>query len=178
MKKIIPTAILVIIIFASASIQSCSKKDDDAIVTTQTDKTEFIADSNTFLDYINWPVEATKNGADPSLGMAHAGNDSTTTRRVHFKNSITAVNGKYPIGSIIVKHTTNTSGTLNEVTGMVKRGNGFNLSKGDWEFFMLTPDGHIASDSAGRVMRGASLMNGMCGGCHAGAISKDFIFSK
>lgn len=154
--------------------QSCKKesKTDDPVTST-----EFIADSNTFVNYMSWPVQATKNGMDPSLGMAHAGNDSTAIRRVHFKDGVSPVNGKYPVGSIIVKHTTNTAGTLNEFTGMVKRGNGFNPSKGDWEFFMLTSDGKIAKDM-GMELRGADLMGGMCGNCHSGASNKDFVFSK
>lgn len=155
--------------------QSCKKEKDDD--NNNSSKSEFIADNTTFVNYMSWPVQATQNGADPSLGMAHAGNDSTATRRVHFKDGVSPVNGVYPVGAIIVKHTTNTSGSLNEVTGMVKRGNGFNPSRGDWEFFMLTPDGKIAKD-AGMELRGANLMGGMCGGCHAGASSKDYIFSK
>lgn len=155
-------------------LQSC-KEDDTTAQNPVTN--EFIADSTTFIGFMSWPVEATFYGTDPSLGMAHAGNDSTAIRRVHFKDGVNRVNGKFPIGSIIVKHTTNAAGTLNEFTGMVKRGNGFNPNFGDWEFFMLTSDGKIGSDM-GMPMRGANLMNGMCGGCHTGAANKDFIFSK
>lgn len=154
--------------------ESCKKetKTDDVITNA-----EFVADSNTFLNYMSWPVQSTRNGVDPSLGMAHNGNDSTAIRRVHFKDGVSPVNGKYPVGSIIVKHTTNAAGTLNEFTGMVKRGNGFNPTKGDWEFFMLTPNGKIAKDM-GMELRGANLMGGMCGGCHSAAANKDYIFSK
>lgn len=177
MKKTIIITSIFAIVLGTSFLQSC-KKDEDKTTPTPT-ASEFIADSTTFLNFMMWPIEATKNGADPSLGMAHAGNDSTAIRRVHFKDGVSPVNGKYPVGSIIVKHTTNTAGTLNEFTGMVKRGNGFNPSKGDWEFFMLTPDGKIANDmTTGMPMRGANLMNGMCGGCHAGAAAKDYIFSK
>lgn len=154
--------------------ESCKKETKEDDVSTNN---EFVADSNTFVDYMSWPVQATKNGADPSLGMAHNGNDSTAIRRVHFKDGVSPVNGKYPIGSVIVKHTTNTTGTLNEFTGMVKRGNGFNPTKGDWEFFMLMPSGKIAKDM-GMELRGANLMGGMCGGCHSMAANKDYIFSK
>lgn len=176
MKKTIIITSVFAFVLGTTLMQSC-KKDEDK--TTSPVNSEFIADSNTFVNFMMWPVQATKNGADPSLGMAHAGNDSTAIRRVHFKDGISSVNGKYPVGSIIVKHTTNAAGTLNEFTGMVKRGNGFNPTKGDWEFFMLTSDGKIANDMAtGMPMRGANLMGGMCGSCHAGAASKDYIFSK
>lgn len=162
------------LVIGTVVFQSCKKDKTDNKVTQNT---EFIADSTTFLSFMSWPVQATKNGIDPSLGMAHAGNDSTAIRRVYFKDGVNPVNGVYPIGTIIVKHTTNAAGTLNEFTGMVKRGNGFNPSKGDWEFFMLTPSGKIAYDM-GMPLRGANLMNGMCAGCHAAVSSKDYIFSK
>ncbi len=167
--------ILSLVLLTSLTLlqQSCKKEN----TSTSESQSEFIADSTTFLDFMSWPVQATKNGMDPSLGMAHSGNDSTAIRRVHFKNGVSPVNGKYPIGSVIVKHTSNAAGTLNEFTGMVKRGNGFNPTKGDWEFFMLTMDGKIAYDM-GMPLRGANLMGGMCGSCHNGASNKDFVFSK
>jgi hypothetical protein len=61
---------------------------------------------------------------------------------------------------------------------MVKRGNNFDAAHDDWEYFMLKPDGTLMSDSTGMVMRGATLMGGMCAGCHGGASTKDYIFSK
>jgi len=61
---------------------------------------------------------------------------------------------------------------------MAKRGNNFNPSTGDWEIFLLTSSGNIATDSTGMPMRGANLMGGMCRSCHAGASEKDFIYSK
>jgi hypothetical protein len=64
-------------------------------------------------------------------------------------------------------------------TAMVKRGNNFNAAGGDWEWFMLNSDGSIAVDAtSGMAMRGANLMNGMCIGCHQGASSKDYVYSK
>lgn len=166
---------IAIILIGTVLIQSCTKDEDKD--DKKTADNEFIADSTTFIGFMSWPLEATKNGADPSLGMAHAGNDSTAVRRIYFKDGVNPTNGIYPIGATIVKHTTNAAGTLNEFTGMVKRGNGFNPGKGDWEFFMLSANGKIAYDM-GAPLRGANLMGGMCGGCHAGAASKDFIFSK
>jgi hypothetical protein len=99
-------------------------------------------------------------------------------RDVHFKNGQNPLNAVYPIGTLIVKHSHNPTGTINEFTAMVKRGNNFNPSYGDWEFFLLNSSGTIATDSSGMQMRGANLMGGMCGSCHAVASSKDFVFSK
>jgi mono/diheme cytochrome c family protein len=61
---------------------------------------------------------------------------------------------------------------------MVKRGNSFNPSAGDWEWFMLNSDGSVATDSSsGMKIRGANLMDGMCISCHSAA-STDFSFTK
>jgi hypothetical protein len=182
MKKTSFLILVASLIALGAFIQSC-KKDKKTVETTEPTPTpvateEFIADSTSFLSYMTWTVQSIKTGPSPSLGTAHAGNDSTVTRSVHFKNGQNPVNGKYPVGTIIVKHSTNPANSVNELTAMVKRGNNFNSTKGDWEFFMLMPDGKIAKDANGSPMRGANLMSGMCGGCHSAASTKDFIFSK
>lgn len=173
MKKTTITVFVALTFIVIASTQSCKKDNDDS--TPQ----EFIASNSTFANFMSWSLDATAQGPDPALGgMAHGGNDSTVIRNVYFKNGQNPVNGTYPVGTIIVKHSSNPGGTVNEFTAMVKRGNNFNPTKGNWEFFMLMPDGTIAADSTGTPMRGANLMNGMCGSCHSSASSKDFIFSK
>jgi len=171
------TSIIALVTFAittMALIQSC--KEDEKITPTPS---EFVADNTTFANFNSWSLDATNKGPSPSLGMAHVGNDSTVTRKVYFKNGQARVNGTYPIGTVIVKHSTNPAGTVNEITGMVKRGNGFNPTTGDWEWFMLMPDGTIAKDGSGIPMRGgATMLGGMCNNCHGGASAKDFTFSK
>ena len=155
-------------------LQSCKKDTNEA----QTPP-EYIATDASFAGFMSWSLDATNQGADPALGGAHAGNDSTVTRKVYFKDGQSLVNGSYPIGTIIVKHSANPDQTVNEFTAMVKRGNNFNVAGGDWEWFMLNTDGSIAVDQAsGMAMRGASLMDGMCLSCHQGASSKDYVFSK
>ncbi len=117
-------------------------------------------------------------GPDPLLAaMAHGGNDSTVTRQVYIKNAQSASGGSYPIGTLVCKNTHNPSGTANMITAMAKRGNGFNPLYGDWEFFILDSGGKIMKDSSGMQMRGAHLMNDMCGGCHHQATT-DYVFSK
>ncbi|HEY9114587.1 MAG TPA: hypothetical protein VIN10_07790, partial [Bacteroidales bacterium] len=165
---ILSFALLGVIIF-----QSC-KKDD-----TNDTPQEFVADNSTFSNFMSWPIDATADGADPALGGAHAGNDSTVKRNVYFQNGQNRVNGVYPIGTLIVKHTKNPDLTVDEYTAMAKRGNNFSPTGGDWEFFVLKPDGSIATDGNGNVLRGSTgLMNGMCLNCHSAASSKDYIFSK
>lgn len=176
MKK---TSIITLAAFAIVgviTIQSCKKdKDADPLPATA----EFVANNSSFTNYMNWSIDKVFYGPDPLLGaMAHANNDSTVVREVYFKNGQNPINTLYPIGTLIVKHSHNPAGTVNEFTAMAKRGNNFNPGVGDWEFFMLTPTGEIATDSTGMPMRGANLMGGMCGSCHSMASAKDFIFSK
>lgn len=175
MKKVNILKLLSFILVSSFVFQSC--KDDDGDQPTPT-PTEFVADDNTFKDFMNWTLEATNQGPDPALGGAHAGNDSTVTRMVYFKDGQDPANGKYPVGTVIVKHSSNPDQSVNEFTAMVKRGNDFATSGGDWEWFMLTPDGSIATDGDGNPMRGANLMGGMCISCHTQASNKDYVFSK
>lgn len=158
-------------------LQSCKKdKDEDPAPTPP--PVEFVADDQTFAGFANWVLEATNQGPDPALGMAHGGNDSTVTRFVYFKDGQDPVNATYPQGTLIVKNSTNPSQTVNEFTAMAKRGANFNSSNNGWEWFMLNQDGSIATDSLGNKLRGANLMGGMCGGCHSQVSSKDFIFTK
>lgn len=172
MKKITIAALAIFIVTLLGTLQSCKDEKDP-----EPEVNEFVADDATFSGFMMFPVGGTFNGANPALGgMAHGGNDSTVTRVVHFKNDQARVNGVFPLGTVIVKHSTNPKG-MNEITAMVKRGNNFNPGKGDWEFFMLNADGTVAKDPTGIPMRGANLMNGMCVGCHSSA-SKDFVFSK
>ena len=152
------------------SMQSC--KNDEAM------NQEFIADDSSFSNFMSWKLEATNQGPDPALGTAHAGNDATVSRMIYYKNGQNPVNDEFPVGTIIAKHSKNPDLTVNEFTAMVKRGNGFNSTGGDWEWFMLNADGSIATDaSSGMKMRGASLMNGMCVACHS-AGPTDFSFTK
>ncbi|MBG0782227.1 MAG: hypothetical protein H0S84_08165 [Bacteroidales bacterium] len=116
---------------------------------------------------------------DPALeGIAHSRNDETVVPNVYFKDGQAPIIGIYPVGIIIVKHSNNPEGTMDERSAMVKRGNNFNPEGGDWEWFMLAPDGKIAKNENAIAMRGANLMNGMCLQRHTAAKAKDYIFSK
>ncbi len=141
-------------------------------------ETPFVATSATFANYATWTLVASNSGPDPSLGAAHGGNDSTVTREIYYKDNQDPVDGEYPIGTVIVKRSYNPSGTVDERTAMVKRGNNFNVANNDWEWFKLDSVGAIAVDTAGVEQRGgASFMSGMCGGCHSNATT-DYSFSK
>jgi len=167
--------LLVIVITASSLVlSSCTNDDDDEAVANP----EYIATDASFADFTTWTLEAEQNGPDPALGPAHHGNDSTVTRHIYFKDGQNPVNGLYPVGTRIVKQSNNPDLSINEVTAMVKRGNNFDATKNNWEYFVLMPDGKIASDNDGNAMRGANLMGGMCVGCHSAAAGSDYIFTK
>lgn len=169
MKNSIFFKILMAATFVFA-LQSCN--DDDET------KSEFIADNTSFSNFMSWELAATNQGADPSLGAAHAGNNETVTRKIYYKNGQKPINGEFPVGTIIVKHSSNPDLSVNEFTAMVKRGNDFSSNGGDWEWFMLNADGTIAKDeTSGMEMRGVNLMNGMCLSCHS-AGSTDYTFTK
>lgn len=175
MKNSLTMLTLAVLLLGVVVIQAC--KDDDEPNTPAPQ--EFIATSTTFQDFETWSLDAVNVGPSPSLGSAHTGNDSTVTRNVYFNNGQDRVNGTYPIGTIIAKRSTNPAGTVDEIVGMAKRGNGFNTAAGNWEWFMLNVNGTIAVDSTGTELRGgANFMGGACNSCHSAASANDFTFSK
>ncbi|MBS3912985.1 MAG: hypothetical protein KG003_00645 [Bacteroidetes bacterium] len=172
MKKTQLLAIVITSAMAVVAFESCKKTDSKT-----TPAEEFVANDSTFKDFMTWTLVKTNQGPDPALGgVAHSGNDSTVKRDVYVKNNQKAINGVYPVGTLVVKHSYNPGATVNEYTAMVKRGNGFNPSGGDWEYFVIMMDGKIATDN-GMKLRGADLMSGMCKGCHAGATT-DHLYSQ
>lgn len=168
MKKFSYLLLPILLLFLAVGFQSCDKDEDPK---------ESIADDNTFANFASWSLDVERVGIDPSLGSAHGGNDSTTVRKIYFKDGVSRSGDEYPIGATILKYSFNDNG-VDMRTGMVKRGNDFDAEHNDWEYFVVTADGKIATDADGAKMRGANLMNGMCVGCHSGAASKDYIFTK
>ncbi len=158
-----------VVIASVVSVQSCTKDKEP---------TEFIADDNTFANYESWSLDVERQGIDPSLGAAHGGNDSTTIRKIYFKDGVSRSGDEYPVGATILKYSYNSNGSVNVRTGMVKRGNNFDPDHNNWEYFVITPDGKIAKNADGKVLRGSNLLNGACVSCHSGASSKDYIFTK
>ena len=169
MKKIYVFLLPLFVFTIAVSVSSCTKEEEPK---------EVIADDNTFANYASWSLDAQRQGIDPSLGAAHGGNDSTTVRKIYFKDGVSRLGDEYPVGAVILKYSVNSDKSVNVRTGMVKRGNDFDPEHNDWEYFIIKPDGTIAKDADGNVLRGANLMNGACIGCHSGAASKDYIFTK
>lgn len=174
MKRKSFAVILLIIATVLIIIQAC-KKDEEP---EDTQPTEFVADNSTFSGFMSWPLEATNIGPDPALGATFPGNDMTVARNIYFKNGQDPVDGLYPQGTVIVKHSVNPALTVNEFKAMVKRGGNFNTAGNGWEWFILNPDGTIAVDDEGNPLRGAGLANGDCISCHDAAVAKDYVYSK
>ncbi|MCB2220675.1 MAG: hypothetical protein KQI35_09785 [Bacteroidetes bacterium] len=89
--------ILAVTLFLSA----CNNDDDTSDLDPKPQA--FIATNDSFAGFQSWELVAEQQGPDPAPGAAHAGNDSTATRHVYFKNDQDRVNGAYPVGTIIVK---------------------------------------------------------------------------
>jgi len=159
------------VVAASFLFTFCS--DDDKNVTPT--QTEYVATNASFTGWNTWTLVDTKMGPDPALGeMAHGGQAENVTRKIYIKEDKAKINGQYPIGTVVVKHTKSDDGELEVLTAMVKRGgSGFNTEHNGWEWFMLNADGTVNPE-----MRGADLMEGMCNMCHSGAKAKDYVFSK
>ena len=171
MRKTTTLHLLSLFFVAAIVIQACSKDDDKT--DEPENSNEFIANDDTFANFQTWPLKATLKGADPAVGNLHGGNDSTVTRNIYIKDDVVRENGLFPQGTVIVKHSFNTAGSLNEYTGMVKRGGNFNSNNNGWEYFSLNADGSIAT-AAGVELRGSDLLT--CDDCHAGAKSTDYVY--
>jgi hypothetical protein len=175
MKKFTYLSAIASFFMIAVVVQSC-KKDDDSAEEKVTDPVQFIADNSTFSDFETWTLRASIHGADPAVGTLHGGNDTSVTRDVYVKNDQQPVNGIYPQGTLIVKHSYNTSGTLDEYTAMAKRGGNFNASHNGWEWFVLNQDGSINTNSSGAALRGEEIVSLGCRSCHAFG-QKDYTYT-
>ena len=122
MKKTKTISMLVALLMSMVFVQSC-KDDDEPEPTTNN---EFIADDASFAGWDTWDLIDTKNGIDPSLNGAHAGNDSTAVRKIYVKDAQKPVDGAYPIGTLVVKHMK--SDSMEMITAMAKCGNNFDAA--------------------------------------------------
>lgn len=176
MKKKLFTLCGIVMISATVVLSSC--KNETTPTPTQANP-EFIADNSTFSGFEKWSLIATKNGVDPAnLGMAHAGNDSTSVRKIYFQDANAArVDGEFPVGTVLSKLSTWESGNKQMITAMAKRGNSFDPDGKNWEYFILNADGSILVDGS-ETKRGANLNNGGCKGCHGKVSNNDYVFSK
>jgi mono/diheme cytochrome c family protein len=135
---------------------------------------EHVASSASFSNYSSWHLLEESSADHPFINPAHQSDDGNALRRVYRRQLLAnPAGGAYPTGTLIVKEV-EVGGAIVEITGMAKRGAGFNPAAGDWEWFMLDP-------AMGGIMdRGANLMGGMCNGCHANATGnhgKDHVFA-
>jgi hypothetical protein len=131
-----------------------------------------------FEDYEKWMKvndEPVTGDAFGVLGPAHEGVEGF--REVYINKTGKKVStGKddfpYPVGTIIVKEAyTNKNGKkgdLTSLTVMIKRGTGYDIEHGNWEYMMVTPKDEVMAQ--GRIE--------MCIGCHAATPDTDWVFSN
>jgi len=167
MKKQI-VLITTLAIIWTLSFVSCDSDDSPPIV----DDPTITIDASSFANFDTWALVKTAEGTDPSgfLGQAHNGGLIESIRKVYIKDDQSAIDGVFPAGTIIVKHTSTLDGLMTSYQAMVKRESGFNSEDSDWEWFIIEADGTI-------VDRGPSLNNNGCANCHGNATT-DLVFSK
>ena len=78
-------ALLMVLGTTSCNKEGCTNKnalnyDSEAIKDDGSCELEYIADDQTFANWSSWTQGAKHTGADPSLGGAHGGNDSSAVR--------------------------------------------------------------------------------------------------
>jgi cytochrome c553 len=140
-------------------------------------KSEYVASDTDFADYTKWTLVDRVSGPSENLQGAHLANDVNTTRTIYIKgNADRTDNGKFPVGTTLVKHYTDKENNLLGGVGMVKRGGGFNKEFGGWEWFVLdVKTGKIAVSAAGAQSRGAITA---CNQCHAKTADNDYVFTR
>jgi cytochrome c553 len=163
----ISARVYVLAAFASIAVVACVPQNG----------TEYIASDGDFAGYTKWTVVDRVSGASDALQGAHLANDPNTTRTIFVKgNADRTDNGKFPIGTTLVKHYTDKENKLLGGVAMVKRGGGFNKEFGGWEWFVLDVNtGKIAVNASGAQSRGAITM---CNQCHAKTAENDYVFTR
>jgi Cytochrome P460 len=138
---------------------------------------QYVATDADFEDYSTWTFVDKVSGPSDALKSAHLSDDPNVTRTIYIKgNADRTDNGKFPVGTTIVKQYTNAKGVRVGAAAMVKRGGGFNGAAGDWEWFVLSPEtGKIALNKSGAPIRGAIAA---CGECHAKTAENDYVFTR
>ena len=159
-----------LLLVAGALAFSCSSATDE--------DEEFIATLADFSGYSSWTKVATEFGPDALLMTAH-GTDDSLYRHIYFKDNQKASNGKYPVGTIIVKELKDEMGALTgALTMMVKRGGDFNSDGDGWEWFMTSTDLTTVLTQGDNATAG----DGMCASCHTSANvnsnGTDWVFSQ
>jgi cytochrome c553 len=138
---------------------------------------EFIAGNDDFANFSKWTFVDKVNGTSENIKDAHLAENPNASRTVYVKNNADRTdNGKFPVGTALVKIYTDKSNKPLGATGMVKRGGGFNKEFGGWEWFVLDANtGKIALDEKGNPTRGAIAM---CNQCHAKTAENDYVFTR
>jgi Cytochrome P460 len=142
----------------------------------QTGTQEFVAQNKDLIAYKRWTLVDVVSGNSDSLKGAHAADMPDTTRTIYIKNNADRTdNGKFPVGTTLVKVYTDKAKKVLGGVAMVKRGGDFNREFGGWEYLVLDKNAQlIARDEQGKQVRGAILK---CIQCHVTA-QDDHVFTR
>ena len=138
---------------------------------------EFIANNDDFANFSKWTFVDKVSGTSDNIKDAHLAENPNASRTIYVKNNADRTdNGKFPVGTILVKQYSDKSNKPLGATGMVKRGAGFNKEFGGWEWFVLdVATGKIELDNTGAQTRGAIAK---CNQCHAKTAENDYVFTR
>ena len=159
-----------LLLLAGILIFSCSTATDEV--------DEFVATTDDFKGYASWTKVATEYGPDPLLMTAHGVEDSLY-RHIYIKDNKKPSNGKYPVGTIVLKELRDEMGVITgALTVMVKRGGDFNPDGNGWEWFMTSTDLATVLTQGDNATAG----DGMCANCHTSANTnnngEDWVFTQ
>ncbi len=169
--------------FVGSIFYACQQDTLDPIP----EEKEFVARNKDFENFRTWTILAKSSEKHPSFAATtHANNEAGSARWIYVKDNVQrGADGKYPVGTVIVKEYRKADGTPMDITNvfytaMVKRGKSFNPDFGDWEWFQIDPKTlkiRVAAGGVNAEYRGADLFSNSCSNCHNGAKDKDFVFS-
>ncbi len=143
--------------------------------------TEFVAQAQTFDGFCAWhSAVATPSGTVP-LGV-----HGTEPMNVYWKASPPHGSTQFPVGTVVLKETTEADAGARLVFAMVKRtahGGDYNMTGADgWEWFSLEDNGDCTASILWRgpqapiVTTYTDLHIGDCNGCHEMAVANDYVW--
>lgn len=157
----------------------------------------FIATLSDFQDFESWhsapatpattlpPLDG-GDGVDAATVTTDAGAVHTLPLTVYWNNAPPHGSKAFPVGTIIVKETSETEPTARKIFAMVKRGGDFNPNGAvNWEWFELyfNADGSVGINWAGAQPLGGSTnpyaaSPNICNDCHLKARANDDVWSS
>jgi hypothetical protein len=174
------------------SAGGCTAKQPEA-----PDGDVFIATLSDFQDFQSWhsapatpastlPSLDGGDGVDAGAATSDAGSVHTLPLTVYWNNPPPHGSQTFPVGTIIVKETSETDPTARKIFAMVKRGGDFNPNGAvnwEWSELYFNADGSVGINWAGAQPNGGSTdpyaaSPNICNECHLKAAANDDVWSS